>query len=127
MNSSDFLFRFPPNGPRNVLNIMADDKNRLEPGKYLNDNLCSLFTRMLMMKEGTGAGTLCVSPSDAKSATASATASDNVGQSVNIIQSFFYTKYLSRLVTARRLLTAQTDGTNESSWGADLKAFAEVR
>ena len=112
--SSEYLFPYPPGSvnKHGVLHILAEDQARLEPGELLNDNLCALLTKMIQMEEGFGARTPRISSSDGTSA--AATTSNNVGPSVKILSSYFYTKLAD-------------GGTICNSWDADFKAFFRVR
>ena len=112
MKSPEYLFPYPPGVKHGVLHILAEDKARLEPGEFLNDNVCGLLTKMMQREEGFGARTPRISPSDGTSA--AATASNNVGPSVKILSSYFYTKLAE-------------GGTIGNSWDADFKAFCRVR
>ena len=77
----------------------------------MNDNLCAILTKMIQMEKDFGARNR-ISPSDGTSA--AATASNNVGPSVKILSSYFYTKLAA-------------GGTICNSWDADFKAFFRVR
>ena len=114
--SQEYLFPFPPGGDEvpDQIHIREEDKARLEPGEFLNDNLCDLLIKMIQMVDGSGTRALRISPSDGTSA--AATASNNVGLRVKILNSYFYTK-----------LTQETDGTICNSWDTDFEAFCRVR